>query len=344
MARCLALFSGGLDSILACRVMQQQGIDVLAIKFISPFFDYHLLRDKGAYQQEVLKKFKIKVQLHDISQEYLTMLGNPPHGYGKNFNPCVDCKILLIRKAKELMAKLSAQFLITGEVIGQRPMSQRKDTLRIIERDSNTDDILLRPLCAYSQKPTLPERQGVVDRAKLPRFSGRNRTPQMELAAQFGINDYPSPAGGCLLTEPERSRRIAYIYQHDQQCPGPTDILFLQQGRQFRLPHGSWFTLGRNQHENDQLSALAQHDDWQLHLTQRPGPFGLLRHCHHEEDKEYAASLVVHYGKKTTPPGLAGEVAIKQGNYRQTIMANPLASDTLAKLRFPPAQFKIKKT
>lgn len=337
MARCLALFSGGLDSILACRVIQQQDIEVIAVKFISPFFDYHLLKREESYQTEIWEKFKINVILHDISADFLTMLANPAHGYGKNFNPCVDCKILIISKAKEMMSKLGASFLITGEVIGQRPMSQRKDTLRVIERDSSTDDILLRPLCSQSQKPTAVERDGIVNRDLLPKFSGRNRTPQIELAAKLGITTYPDPAGGCILTDPNLSSRIAALYAEDPSLCTPSNIIFLLQGRQFRLPGGSWLSLGRNETENDKIATISQDKDFGLYMADRPGPFGLLRYCQSDQDKTLAAALVVSYGKKTVPPDQAGEVTVQQGNSRQIIFTPPATRDEAQDLIFAPA-------
>ncbi|MEN8141041.1 MAG: thiamine biosynthesis protein [Thermodesulfobacteriota bacterium] len=335
MNRCLALFSGGLDSILACRVIQAQGIDVLALKFISPFFDYELLAREEAYQAEIKERYDINVKLCDISAEYIKMLANPRHGYGKNFNPCLDCKILIITRAKELMAKYNASFLITGEVVGQRPMSQRKDTLRVIERDSATDDILLRPLCAQSQKPTLAERSGMVDRDKLPRFSGRNRTPQMELAKAMGIHDYPSPAGGCVLTEQLRSARIKALFGEDESLRTPANILFLLQGRQFRLPQGGWLALGRNQGENKRIEGLREPGDQLLNTVERPGPTGLLRYGESREDQALAAAIMIRYAKKTSPPDQPGQVSFASRSGEKTMSAAPLAREGLAKLYYP---------
>ena len=172
MTRALALFSGGLDSILACRVVAAQGITVQAVKFVTPFFGYELLAKEQEYAQMVRESYGIEVVLRDVSEPYFTLLRNPPHGYGKNFNPCIDCKILLLRAAKMLMPEFSASFLITGEVIGQRPMSQRRDTLRVIERDSGCDGILLRPLCAKTHEPPFAERDGLVDGELLLDFNG----------------------------------------------------------------------------------------------------------------------------------------------------------------------------
>lgn len=303
MTKALALFSGGLDSILACKVIQAQGVKVQALKFVSPFFDYHLLSSIKEYQHSIQNKFGIDVDLVDISSEYLQMLGNPPHGYGKNFNPCIDCKIMFISKAKSLLAQYNATFLITGEVVGQRPMSQRKDTLRVIERDSSTDNILLRPLCSQSQKPTDVEVQGIIDRQKLPRFAGRNRTPQMELAKSFGITDFPSPAGGCVLTEQLRAARIKKLFTFDPSVITPENILFLLTGRVYLLPHGAWFSLGRDMQENDTLETMLHPGDISLRISDdRPGPFGLLRYANNQEDHILAATITAHYAKKIQPP------------------------------------------
>ena len=159
----IGLFSGGLDSILACHLIKSQGIRVIAIKFVTPFFDYDLLGDYEAYRQEMMDKFSLSVELVDISRGYINLLKKPGHGFGKNFNPCVDCKIFMMSKAREMMDKRGASFIFSGEVLGQRPMSQRRDTLRVIERDSGCDDILLRPLCAKRLNPTRAEREGLVD-------------------------------------------------------------------------------------------------------------------------------------------------------------------------------------
>lgn len=331
MTKALALFSGGLDSIVACKVIQKQGITVQAIKFVSPFFDYGLLQDEEGYQRTIRKKYGIEVDLIDISDQYLQMLAAPPHGYGKNFNPCIDCKILFISNAKALLEKYGATFLITGEVVGQRPMSQRKDTLRVIERDSSTDSILLRPLCSQSQKPTDVELQGIIDRSKLPRFAGRNRTPQMELAKKFGITDFPSPAGGCVLTEQFRAARIKTLFTLDPAVITPKNITFLLTGRVYRLPHGAWFALGRDMGENDFLETLQQDGDTTLKITNdRPGPFGLLRYATHDDDYKLAATITAHYAKKIIPPP---DVAL-HGNHQETISVDVITLEEIEKHLF----------
>lgn len=299
MTTALALFSGGLDSLLACRVIQAQDITVKALKFVSPFFDYDLLDRRQHYCADIKARYDIDVELIDISAEYLEMLAAPAHGYGKNFNPCVDCKILLVSRAKELMADYGADFLITGEVIGQRPMSQRSDTLRIIERDSGTDEILLRPLCSRSLKPTQAEKQGLIDPTKLPHFSGRNRTPQIELAKSMGITDFPSPAGGCILTEPLRAARIRTLYRMNKpELRTPVNIRFLLQGRQFQLPSGAWLAVGRQESENSKLELLQEEQDLIIKSANRPGPSGLLRFSTGRDDQRLAAAIVAAYLKK----------------------------------------------
>ena len=185
----LALYSGGLDSTLACRVVAAQGIKVVAVKFVTPFFGYDLLFKKDEYIKKTKEKFKIDVLLKDVTIPYLELLKKPAHGFGKYFNPCIDCKIFLLTEAKKMMPEVGASFLVTGEVIGQRPMSQRRDTLRIIERDSDCEGILVRPLCAKNLEPTQAELDGLIERDQLLAFSGRNRTPQMKLAEHFGITD-----------------------------------------------------------------------------------------------------------------------------------------------------------
>lgn len=318
----LALFSGGLDSILAVKLVESLGVRVIAVKFVTPFFDYELLENPEKYKQEILDKYGIEVTLHDLSHNYLDLLHNPSHGFGKNFNPCIDCKILMFSRAKELMAEYEASFMISGEVIGQRPMSQRRDTLRVIERDSDNDGLLLRPLSAQIMDPTKAETEGWVDREKLLNFSGRGRSRQIQLAKDYGITDFPAPAGGCILADPILSKRIERIYRGDFVIKAKeitvTDVRFLLLGRQFLLPNGFWLILGRNEKENAKIDALAEKNDIVLHMPDRPGPTALLRNAKNRllssENKDeilsQASGLVVRYGKKVKEDGGA-EVEIE---------------------------------
>jgi len=326
MTTAISLFSGGLDSILASRVVAAQGIRVVAVKFISPFFDYDLLSRRDSYVQEIKRKFSIDVVLKDISEEYIELIGSPAHGYGKHFNPCVDCKIFMISKAREMMAEYGASFLITGEVIGQRPMSQRRDALRVIERDSGCDfdegGVLLRPLCAKNLKETRAEIEGLVDRDKLYDFSGRGRHNQMRLAKEFGITGYPSPAGGCILTDPVVGERIKRFYESGARVT-VSDMLFIQVGRQFRLPGGGWLSMGRRKDENERVAALFSPGDVRMYLADRPGPTAVLRGMSARSDLLLAAGLVARYGKKGADGrALPGEVVCENGK-REVIEGIP---------------------
>ena len=322
MTTAIALFSGGLDSILASRLILRQGIRVIAVKFVTPFFNYDQLLSPD-YARQVGQDYGIEVRLVDISAEYFAMLRAPLHGYGKHFNPCLDCKILMMSKAREMMATVGASFLISGEVLGQRPMSQRRDALRVVERDAGCDGILLRPLCAKHLKPTQPELKGEVDREQLGDFSGRGRSAQIALAREMGVVDYPTPSGGCVLTDANVSARIRRYY-----AGHPTirveDMRLLVIGRGLDLPGGGWLVMGRGEAENDKVLALAGPLDTVLRLVDRPGPTALLRNLKEETDLALAARLVTRYGKKG-PDGrpLAGEVACQGPSGTVVIHAEP---------------------
>jgi len=318
--------------MLACRVIMDQGIEVQAVKFVTPFFGYDLLANEEKHQQSVKVKYGIDVKLVDVSLPYLEMLRQPVYGYGKNFNPCVDCKILLLSTARRMMDEMGASFLITGEVIGQRPMSQRRDTLRVIERDSGCDGILLRPLCAKNMPPTTPEIQGWVDREKLYNFSGRGRQNQITLAGEYGITDYPTPAGGCSLTDPLLGKRVENYYAVHEEVP-VDDARLLLIGRHFKLPGGGWLVIGRDEKENLILEASYLSDtDLALKNTERPGPLAILRYAG-DDDVPIAASLVVRYSKK-----IAGdpstEVSISGREEKKMVTVNSIDDSLMEKLRY----------
>ncbi|MEN8199622.1 MAG: thiamine biosynthesis protein [Thermodesulfobacteriota bacterium] len=337
----LALFSGGLDSILAARLVESLGVRVIGLKFVTPFFDYELLGDPESYQRQVKEKYGLEVILQDLSDSYLNLLHHPSHGFGKNFNPCIDCKILMFSRAKELLAEYDASFLVSGEVLGQRPMSQRRDTLRVIERDSDNDGLLLRPLSAKLMTPTLAETEGWVDREKLLNFSGRGRSRQIKLAEQFGITDYPAPAGGCILADPILSTRIEKIYSGDFLIKAEdirvNDIRLLLLGRQFELEKGAWLILGRNEKENIRIEELVEEGDILLHMPRRPGPTGLLRRGKEfvlpeetgDDLLQSAAGLVVYYGKKVQDGDRGAEVEVRGLGEKHEIRAQPVEAATL---------------
>jgi hypothetical protein len=338
--RAISLFSGGLDSICATRLVMEQGIEVIAVKFVSPFFGYDILRDPQGYKKETLRKYGIDVTVVDISADYLRMLRNPAHGFGRYFNPCIDCKIFMLEQARAMLEELAAAFLITGEVLGQRPMSQRRDTLNVIERDSSTRSRLLRPLSAKLLNPTEAEVQGLVDRERLLDFSGRGRSRQIALARKMGIEDFPAPAGGCILADPILSRRIARVYEGDfvvtPQNMGVPDILLMLLGRQFLLPHNGWLILGRDEKENNRLEELQERGDVKLFIEERPGPVALLRRAaelyeskeKREEDIAAAAGLVSRYAKKTDGRSSGGTVIIIEDGIRTELYQEPLDDET----------------
>lgn len=344
--KALALFSGGLDSILAARLIMEQGVEVEAIQFVTPFFNYDLLDDAQGHAERIYRKYGIKVILEDISLGYLQLLHNPVHGFGKNFNPCIDCKIFMFSRAKEMLLERGASFLISGEVLGQRPMSQRRDTLNVIERDSGTRSLLLRPLCALLLNETLPELQGWVDRDKLLGFSGRGRSAQIAMAARYGITDYPAPAGGCTLADPILGRRIEQLYSTDSAVLHgaeitAADIRLLLLGRQLILPGGGWLIMGRDEEENNALAKLAGEDDALLLMDDWPGPTALLRKfgSHYASDFDVqatlnlAASLVVRFARKLPVGETFGEVTCTFGGKRILICATPFADETFRNWR-----------
>lgn len=337
--KAISLFSGGLDSICATRLIMEQNIEVIAVKFISPFFGYDILSDPEGYRREMKKKYGIEAMVVDISDDYLQMLRNPAHGFGKYFNPCIDCKIFMLNRARKMLKELGASFLITGEVLGQRPMSQRRDTLNVIERDSDTRTMLLRPLSAKLMNETEAEKQGLVDRERLLDFSGRGRSKQIALAKQLGISDFPSPAGGCILADPVLSKRIATIYAGkfvvDQNRISVVDILLMLVGRQFMLPGGGWLILGRDEKENLRLDELREAEDIRFDIEERPGPLALLRRpaeLYSDEgakqaDISSAAGLVARYAKKVNGEAVAAVIIVEDGDTRRELQVEPVQDE-----------------
>jgi len=266
--KAVALFSGGLDSILAVKLIQEQGIEVRGVNFKTPFFGL----DKTF---TAIKNLGIDLEIIEITQELLEILRNPKHGFGKNMNPCIDCHALMFKKAGEYMTRIGASFILSGEVLGERPMSQNRSSLNIIERESGFEGRILRPLSALLLTETIPEKEGLVDRDKLLDISGRSRKRQMELAAKMGIEDYPSPAGGCKLTEPAFSKRLRDLFTQD--AFSLEDIELLKLGRHFRLSKDIKLVVGRNKEENEQLQNFFQDGDFLFNAKNLKGPVSLLK-------------------------------------------------------------------
>ncbi len=255
--KALALLSGGLDRALAVKMMLEQGIEIEAINFMSPFCNC-TPKTAGCKHQarKIASEFGIRIRVIPKGMDYMKMVEHPPHGYGRGMNPCIDCRIYMLRKVRDLMAAEGASFVITGEVLGQRPMSQHRRAIEIIEREGGLPGLILRPLSAKFFEPTLPEREGIVDREKLLALSGRSRKPQIELAEKMGVTDYPCPAGGCLLTDREIAARLRDLFVHRRDYT-MADLHLLKLGRHFRIDASLKIIVGRNQAENDQLGNLA---------------------------------------------------------------------------------------
>jgi len=267
--KAVALFSGGLDSILAVKLIQEQGIEVKGVNFKTPFF--------GLDEAFVIAKdLDINLEIIDITEELLKILKKPKYGFGKNMNPCIDCHTLMFKKAGEYMNKIGASFILSGEVLGERPMSQNRNSLNIIERESGFEGRILRPLSALLLAETIPEKEGLVDRNKLLDISGRSRKRQMELAAKMGIKDYPSPAGGCKLTEPAFSKRLRDLF-FTQESFSIKEIELLKLGRHFRLSKDIKLVVGRNKEENEQLQNFFQEGDFLFKAKNLKGPVSLLK-------------------------------------------------------------------
>jgi tRNA U34 2-thiouridine synthase MnmA/TrmU len=287
MTRAIGLLSGGLDSRLAARLMIEQNIEVLGVAFVTPFFGSEKAR-------QAAEQLKIPLQILDITQPHWAMLRQPRYGYGKGLNPCIDCHALMLREAGKLMETIGADFLFTGEVLGQRPFSQTRPSLRAVEKASGCLDVILRPLSARLLPETRPEREGLVDRSRLLDISGRSRKRQMALAENYGLNDYPAPAGGCLLTDPIFSRRLKELLAHSPE-PELREIELLKTGRHFRLHPNLKIIVGRNKKENEAIEALAEEQDLTARCLGFPGPLVLAVGSSTAEDWERAAQLAATY-------------------------------------------------
>ena len=266
--KAVALFSGGLDSILAVKLIQEQGIEVKGVNFKTPFFSL----DEAFV---IAKDLDINLEIIDITEELLKILKKPKYGFGKNMNPCIDCHALMFKKAGEYMNKIGASFILSGEVLGERPMSQNRNSLNIIERESGFEGRILRPLSALLLAETIPEKEGLVDRNKLLDISGRSRRRQMELATKMGIKNYPSPAGGCKLTESAFSKRLRDLFI--QESFSLEEIELLKLGRHFRLSKDIKLVVGRNKEENEQLQSFFQDGDFLFKAKNLKGPVSLLK-------------------------------------------------------------------
>lgn len=293
--KAIALLSGGLDSTLAVRLIKEQGIEIIALNLKTPFClcDRGNSAGCGSYSRKAAQELGIEFRVVNVAEEFLPVLKNPKYGYGSNMNPCIDCRILSFSKAREHMAQTGARFVITGEVLGQRPMSQHKQALETIERESGLKGLVLRPLSARLLAETIPEREGWVDRNRLLDICGRGRRSQIGLAKNLDIKDYPCAAGGCLLTDPEFSKRIRDLIAFSELNVNNVELLKI--GRHFRLSSQARFIVGRDEQENMRLTGLAKDDDYLFRPFEVKGPFALGRGIFDEDKIKSCGAITSRY-------------------------------------------------
>ncbi len=335
--KAVALISGGLDSLLAARVILDQGIHVEGINFYTGFCvegHTHAIRNKDRNKQKrnnalwVAEQLGIKLHIIDVISEYKNVLINPLHGYGRNLNPCLDCKIFMVNKAQAWawMEENNFDFIITGEVVGQRPMSQRKDTMPVIARESGAEDRLLRPLSALNLPETMPEREGWVNREKLFGFSGRTRKPQMALAEQLGFSEYAQPAGGCcFLTDQSYSRKLADLWKsRGSKEYELDDIMLLKVGRHIRPSKNFKLIVSRDEGENNYMEGYRKEYP-SLHAISHNGPLALLDGDANEDEMQLAAAIVARYSQGKNSDKVVVRIRYLDGSTRD-LDVNPLAA------------------
>jgi tRNA-specific 2-thiouridylase len=288
--KALALFSGGLDSTLATELILRQGIDVIAVNFASPFC---LCKKGGCGANETAKQLGVPLKVLKVGEEYLKMLRKPKHGYGRNMNPCIDCRILMVKKAKKYAKEIGASFIFTGEVLDERPMSQHLKAMKIIEEETGLKGNILRPLSARLLPETAIEKKGLVNRKKLLDIHGRSRKPQIKLAKEYKIKDYPCPAGGCLLTYKEYANKLRDLFKHKKRC-SMADVALLKVGRHFRLGENK-IIVGRNEAENQILTAKKTRNDYFFEVPDIGGPITILQGTKTKKAIRTAAALTAFY-------------------------------------------------
>lgn len=327
MTKAIALYSGGLDSTLAILVAMRQGIEVTAVTFLTHFGCD--ISDKSSCSKDpfaAAAQFGFEVKLCHLADRFIEIVKKPKFGHGKNMNPCIDCRILMLQEAKAFMAMRGADFIITGEVLGQRPMSQRRDTFPKIDREAGLMGYVLRPLSAKLLKPTIPEINGIVDRERLHAFHGRSRKPQIALANEFGLTDYPAPAGGCLLTDPIYSHRLRELLEFTLSLR-LKDIQLLRVGRHFRIPGGGKIIVGRHEADNRAIDSLLDSGDYLLWVEGQGSPQTLAGGTMTEDELEIAAALCARYSDAKALPFV--DVSVRKNGTCAIMRVRPASDDMI---------------
>lgn len=324
--KALALLSGGLDSTIAVKLIIDQGIDVVALKFTSLFCSCD---QKGVcHAAEVARKFNIPLKIMKKGDDYLRIVRNPKHGHGSGMNPCIDCRIYILKKAKKYAEEIGASFIFTGDVLDERPMSQHMKALKTIEKGSGMEGKILRPLSARLLPETEAEKKGWVDRNKLLAIHGRSRKPQISLAKKLGINNYPCPAGGCLLTYKEFANKVRDLLKYNKNVT-PDDVVLLKVGRHFRVGRNK-VVVGRNEDENTMISSLKRKTDYVFEVQDCGSPLTILQGSKTASAIKMAARLTARYSDSKLR-----KVVVKYGNKKpvRSVTVAPVNDDEIKRLR-----------
>ncbi len=326
----VALLSGGLDSQLAIRMMQEQGFEVSAVAIKTPFCDFDCGRGCGFEIRERADDLNINLKTVYLGDEYIEMLKHPKHGIGAGFNPCIDCRAMMFDAAKKHMEEIGAEFIISGEVLGQRPMSQHGPALRTIEKESGLVGKIVRPLSAGLLPETDPERKGLIKRENLGMIRGRTRRIQLQMAKEYGIENPPNAGGGCLLTEPQFGVKAKDLFEHTE-TPTINDVDLLKIGRHFRLDEETKFVVGRNKDENEMIKAIALPGDILLEAKDYVGPVSILRGKNAKIHVKFASSITLRYSD--APKDQHGIVTVKNDNSSEEISTEIAIEESYIKFR-----------
>jgi len=328
----LGLLSGGLDSALATRIMTSLGFEVTALNFSSPFCNC-TRKDHGCRNEarRLADELGIVARVEFLGQEYIDLVRNPRFGYGKNMNPCVDCRIMIFKKAKTVMEQIGAAFIFTGEVVGQRPMSQKLDRLRLIDREAGLTGRVVRPLSARLLEPTLPEREGLIDREKMLAIHGRSRKEQIRISREdFGVTENLCSSGGCMLTDEHFAGRMKDLLDHDDDA-SVKDARLLRLGRHFRVADGVKLVVGRNHDENQKLERMAAPGDFLFYPASHEvkGPLSVARGSFGKEELARVGQVVARYCKGANGKSIEIHYRRKQSESAWTITATPATDEQI---------------
>ena len=312
--KAISLFSGGLDSLLATKIVLEQGVEVVGLHFISSF-SAGRGKVRSLQAEKAASELGIRLIIRDKGTEYLDVVRKPTHGYGRNMNPCIDCRIFMLRAARSMMEEENAAFVITGEVLGQRPMSQRRHTIGLIEQESGLEGLIVRPLSARLFPPSLPEKEGLLNRERLLDIAGRSRKMQLELAKEYELKEYGCPAGGCLLTDPIYSVKLRELLLHEPDV-AERDFELLRLGRHLRVD-GTKLILGRNKDENETLQTLQVHPYASISPVGFKGPLGLVKGLPGKATLDIMAQIISFYGRNRATPVV---VELYDGSARQHVV------------------------